>query len=117
MTKRKKGEESDEICSICLDDIHNGLPVVPTECGHNFHEKCLVKHCYINKTCPLCRSDITEDCDILIEEDTKENQKLIERYANLLGLNTGSKSKRKKSKKKKKKSKKKRKKRHLTKQR
>ena len=62
MNKRKRGEESDEICSICLDDIHNGLPVVPTKCGHNFHEKCLVEHCYINKTCPLCRC-LLYDCN------------------------------------------------------
>jgi hypothetical protein len=122
-SKKNKKEESDEICSICLEDIDlekNGLPIVPTKCGHIFHEQCLVKQCYIKEICPICRKNISKDCNLLIEkieneeEDIEELKTLIEEYSNLSGIDMGAKptkkSKNKKHKEKKKNKKKKKKK-------
>ena len=45
-------------CPICFDDYDDSSMVLSTECLHFFHEECLKKWADVNKTCPICRTDI-----------------------------------------------------------
>jgi hypothetical protein len=57
-------------CSICLEDIDEG-EFVTTECKHTYHPNCLMDLCLIRKEiytkCPLCRKDISSECNQLRE--------------------------------------------------
>ena len=58
-TKHKVTEkESDEQCSICLEDFKLNEEIEFTLCQHLFHINCLEKWCEINSVCPLCKSEI-----------------------------------------------------------
>ena len=45
-------------CPICFDDYDDSSMVLSTECLHFFHEECLKKWADVNKTCPICRTNI-----------------------------------------------------------
>ena len=51
---------SEEMCSICHNNIKNEKNIVITECSHKFHFTCLLKNIKQNHStgnqCPLCRS-------------------------------------------------------------
>jgi len=54
-----KDKDKDKQCSICMEDYEEDSSVSKSvSCLHLFHEKCLTKWIEINKTCPICRSDI-----------------------------------------------------------
>ena len=69
------GGEGD--CPICLEpldkDTTNPLEkIYTTDCGHEFHEHCLVDNCKKSRReCPLCKSNIGPDCDYIIEGKAK----------------------------------------------
>ena len=52
-------------CPICYDEIEELKNCVTTECGHQFHCKCLMQNSAINGfSCPMCRSTMaTEEHD------------------------------------------------------
>jgi len=45
-------------CSICMEEYCGTKPIVKTACGHIFHKQCLKNWLQVDKTCPLCRSDL-----------------------------------------------------------
>merc|ERR1712113_117774 len=51
-------EDSKECC-ICIVDFDASAEIRKTNCGHLFHSKCLTGWLKVNRTCPLCRSDLT----------------------------------------------------------
>lgn len=56
----------DEECSICLEK-HNNNSVKLNNCGHIYHEDCIIKCIKLNPLCPLCRQDVYEfDCKCII---------------------------------------------------
>lgn len=55
--------KSPNICAICLEPLKTDIR--KTHCNHRFHRKCLTQVCDKDMKCPLCRSDIEEDCDNL----------------------------------------------------
>ena len=54
--------ESQEICSICLDTLHQ--PVI-TACAHTFDYPCIEQAIQRQHKCPLCRAEI-QDCSTLV---------------------------------------------------
>lgn len=42
------------VCTICLEEVRS----VPLECGHVFHNKCILKWLQDNDTCPNCRMEL-----------------------------------------------------------
>ncbi|KAL5541297.1 hypothetical protein UlMin_042519 [Ulmus minor] len=50
-------KDSDNTCSICLSEykVREALRTIP-DCGHYFHDDCIVKWLRLNATCPLCRN-------------------------------------------------------------
>jgi hypothetical protein len=45
-------------CCICIADFDASTEIRRTRCGHCFHGKCLQGWLKVNRTCPLCRSDL-----------------------------------------------------------
>lgn len=61
------GKEEGENCSICLEPLDKktkdlSRKIYKTSCKHTFHIGCVKEQCEVNKSCPLCRADITKDC-------------------------------------------------------
>ena len=72
-------------CPICLEEMEEGK-FATTKCNHTFHPLCLMTLCSLcsKKTnsgcpCPICRTDITEECKKFQEALTKafETQKTV----------------------------------------
>ena len=57
-----------EECRVCLLDIENENVKIITICNHKFHKNCLFT--WLNrsadKSCPLCRTTLPNDCGELI---------------------------------------------------
>jgi len=46
-------------CCICLDDFKHNDSLRTLQCLHFFHRKCIDKWLLKNRTCPICKFDIT----------------------------------------------------------
>lgn len=57
------GDEGDKRypsqCAICLDDFREGVTIKLTPCEHTFHEDCLRGWFGTERTCALCRCDLS----------------------------------------------------------
>jgi len=64
-------------CSICLEEMEHEAKVRKLSCGHCFHMGCSAKWLGINKSCPVCKLDITERraAKESSKEDSKESSK------------------------------------------
>lgn len=51
-------KKPDSTCAICLISVKNGDIVFPTDCGHDFHLRCLTEWNKISCSCPVCRQEI-----------------------------------------------------------
>lgn len=47
----------DAYCAICLETTP--VDVCMLKCGHKFHTECLRRHLGYNRTCPLCRDEVS----------------------------------------------------------
>ncbi len=47
--------DSDDICSICLDNYKKKEKIIRLDCQHMFHKKCFQEWLKTGQTCPLCR--------------------------------------------------------------
>lgn len=64
--ENKGNKEEKEIieCPICYDEIDPLKNCVTTECGHQFHCKCLMQNSATNGfSCPMCRSIMAEELE------------------------------------------------------
>nr|CAD2195979.1 unnamed protein product [Meloidogyne enterolobii] len=72
-------EESNSECSICLSDIKIGETAAELDdCKHLFHGGCILPWLKTNKTCPLCRHDLTK------KEQTSTNKTKIQNFFHTL---------------------------------
>ena len=77
-------ESLKNICPMCLETISSNH--IKTECGHDFHKKCLIEWCENQKKktniiCPMCRKNIQKTCDKIIPFDSTD----IFKYTNIAG--------------------------------
>ena len=81
-TSYKLGKNDPHIgdeCCICLDEFKNRSKVSRIECCHVFHKKCIEKWLLEKAVCPLCKFDVFENLDIIIDiEDNEEDEDEIE---------------------------------------
>ncbi|KAK1355448.1 hypothetical protein POM88_048704 [Heracleum sosnowskyi] len=56
----KRVEKVEEPCSICHIDFDVNQKICILECGHMFHESCIVEWVREKNTCPLCRRKLYE---------------------------------------------------------
>ena len=78
-------EDSDDNCSICLDNIIDGSI---TNCGHIFCSDCIKSCLQYNSCCPRCKKSLTIDQVFLINKkkpDIIHVNPLIEKYGSKLG--------------------------------
>lgn len=47
-------------CVVCMSDFENRQLIRALPCNHEFHAKCVDRWLKTNRTCPLCRADVTE---------------------------------------------------------
>jgi len=63
-------------CPICMEAINSRVNCVITECGHQFHTKCLLTNVAHNGFgCPYCRTEMIDDIDD-DEDEEEENDRL-----------------------------------------
>jgi len=48
------------LCVICMCDFENGQNLRVLPCNHEFHTKCVDKWLKTNRTCCICRADVSE---------------------------------------------------------
>ena len=79
-------EDSNQNCSICLDNITNGTI---TKCGHIFCSECIKSSLKYKDCCPICKKQLLIDEVFLINKKPKTNSiqinPLIEKYGSKLG--------------------------------
>ena len=56
-----KLEESNRHCVICLEDFKPKEKVTALPCIHFFHTPCIKNWIKNNKTCPICKFELTEE--------------------------------------------------------
>jgi len=59
MCRRSSAYIAPAECAICLDSNEKSL--ITLECGHMFHVLCMMKWVVKNRSCPLCRTAITDN--------------------------------------------------------
>ncbi|GME70281.1 unnamed protein product [Ambrosiozyma monospora] len=74
----------DKCCPICTVEFHEqDYPLIvrlPCDAKHCFDLDCVGPWLKINKTCPLCRSDVTEKKKIEIPPDSEEEEEGWDMY-------------------------------------
>ena len=70
---KNKKEQNDIVeCPICYDEIDVLKNCVTTECGHQFHCKCLMQNSATNGfSCPMCRSILATELE---ESDSEADE-------------------------------------------
>ena len=57
---QSKNENIQKECTICLEDFIIGREIITLPCFHIFHVECICDWLRRNKTCPLCKIDVSE---------------------------------------------------------
>ena len=66
-------------CSVCLDDIKSNA--FKTNCGHYFHNQCLLNWLLTKHTCPVCRNDLAGgEVTTYHLDDDEEREKVYNIY-------------------------------------
>ncbi|KEG11989.1 putative zinc finger protein [Trypanosoma grayi] len=58
MSSTTRSSEEQEACTICLEKMTQGAMVLPIDCGHTFHHKCIIRWLARNNCCPTCRREV-----------------------------------------------------------
>lgn len=51
-------EFNEQTCNVCLENFIKGQISMTLDCGHNFHEKCIIHWLKMRNTCPVCRHEL-----------------------------------------------------------
>ena len=57
---QSKNENIQKECTICLEDFIIGREIITLPCFHIFHVECICDWLRRNKTCPLCKINVSE---------------------------------------------------------
>ena len=49
---------NEQVCNVCLEIYKEGQISIKLDCGHCFHEKCIVQWLTMRNTCPVCRHEL-----------------------------------------------------------
>ena len=47
-------------CFICYEEYSTTRNSAITICGHQFCLECIIKHCQLNTSCPMCRDSLVK---------------------------------------------------------
>ena len=76
----------EQTCNVCLENFTEGQISNQLDCGHNFHEKCIVKWLQMRNTCPVCRHEL-ESNDPNYEKRKHSHRERIRNFHNNSGNN------------------------------
>jgi len=57
--KHKNLDEADKKCPICLEEFQDGEEMKFLPCMMRFHSPCIDSWLVKNRTCPVCKKDVT----------------------------------------------------------
>ncbi|PSR93411.1 E3 ubiquitin ligase BIG BROTHER like [Actinidia chinensis var. chinensis] len=57
LSKKKEKQE----CVICCMAFKNGEKLIYLPCAHQYHSKCITRWLQLNKNCPVCQMEVSED--------------------------------------------------------
>ena len=63
-------------CNVCLENFSEGQISNQIDCGHYFHEKCIVHWLKMRNTCPVCRHEL-ESNDPNYEKRKHSNREMV----------------------------------------
>eukprot|EP00500_Bicosoecida_sp_ms1_P001276 CAMPEP_0203807898 /NCGR_PEP_ID=MMETSP0115-20131106/1312_1 /ASSEMBLY_ACC=CAM_ASM_000227 /TAXON_ID=33651 /ORGANISM="Bicosoecid sp, Strain ms1" /LENGTH=307 /DNA_ID=CAMNT_0050716583 /DNA_START=399 /DNA_END=1318 /DNA_ORIENTATION=+ len=66
-------EEEQQTCMVCLGEYEENEVIRTLPCLHIFHQPCIDKWLSANKTCPLCKHDVTDD-DTSLDSAIRESE-------------------------------------------
>ena len=49
---------NEETCNVCLEIYKEGQISIKLDCGHYFHENCIIQWLKMRNTCPVCRHEL-----------------------------------------------------------
>jgi hypothetical protein len=49
---------NEETCNVCLEGYVEGQTSIKLDCGHYFHDKCIIQWLKMRNTCPVCRHEL-----------------------------------------------------------
>ena len=82
---------NEEPCNVCLENYTEEQISVKLNCGHRFHDSCIIHWLKMRNTCPVCRYELESD-DKEYERrkhSHRENLRNIQRNNNNNGNNNG----------------------------
>jgi len=56
--KYKRIHSTDDICTICIENLETNERVIKLKCEHMFHPKCINQWINIHERCPNCNLDV-----------------------------------------------------------
>ena len=75
-----------QTCNVCLENFSEGQISNQLDCGHHFHEKCIVHWLKMRNTCPVCRHEL-ESNDPNYEKRKHSNREMVRNLHNNSGNN------------------------------
>ena len=79
-------EFSEQSCNVCLENFNKGQITMQLDCGHYFHEKCIIHWLKMRNTCPVCRHEL-ESNDPKYEKRKHLHRETIRNFHNNSGNN------------------------------
>ena len=58
INKNNVDKFNEEVCNVCLEMYKEGQISIKLDCGHCFHEACIVQWLKMRNTCPVCRHEL-----------------------------------------------------------
>ena len=77
-----------QTCNVCLENFNEGQISIKLDCGHFFHEKCIVHWLKMRNTCPVCRHEL-ESNDPNYEKRKHSHRETFRNLHNNSGNNNG----------------------------
>lgn len=88
INKNNINEFNEQTCNVCLENFIEGQIFIKLDCGHYFHEKCIIHWLKMRNTCPVCRHEL-ESNDPNYEKRKHSHRETFRNLHNNSGNNNG----------------------------
>ena len=77
---------NEQTCNVCLENYKEGDISIKLDCGHCFHDKCIIHWLKMRNTCPVCRHEL-ESNDPNYEKRKHSHRETLRNFHNNFGNN------------------------------